>query len=132
MKPAKTYKTNIISPTALWLPFQSGRRWVNLHQIVRLEGVGNYTTCIFADGTELLVALTLRCLQDRIPPGAFVRPHKKHLLNRTYVTSVHPAQFAVCLSNGDSVEIARRRVGSFRREMRLGPGCLFGKGFVNL
>lgn len=120
MKPPKTYKTNILSPTALWLPFQNGRRWVDLRAIIRLEGAGNYTTCVFADGSALLVALTLRCLQDRIPAGLFVRPHKKHLLNRAHVTSVQASTFAVQLTNGDSVEIARRRVGAFKREMRVG------------
>ena len=118
MKPPKTYKTNILSPTALWLPFQRGRRWVNLTEIVRLEGVGNYTTCVFADGSALLVALTLRCLQDRIPAGLFVRPHKKHLVNRAHVASVQTRTFAVQLTNGERVEIARRRVGEFAREMR--------------
>jgi two-component system, LytTR family, response regulator len=117
MKPPKTYKTNILSPTALWLPFQRGRRWVDLHTIVRLEGVGNYTSCIFADGSALLVALTLRCLQDRIPAGLFVRPHKKHLVNRAHVASVQPRTYAVQLTNGDRVEIARRRVEKFKREM---------------
>jgi DNA-binding LytR/AlgR family response regulator len=118
MKPPKTYKTEMLSPTALLLPFQSGRRWVGLQEIVRLEGVGNYTTCYFADGSVLLVALTIRCLQDRIPAGVFVRPHKKHLVNRLHVASVQASTFAVQLTNGDKVDIARRRVGEFKREMR--------------
>ena len=99
MKPPKVYKTNFLSPTALWLPFHAGRRWVNLTEIIRLEGVGNYTTCVFADGSALLVALTLRCLQDRIPAGLFVRPHKEHLVNRAHVASVQPRTYAVQLTN---------------------------------
>lgn len=65
MKPPKEYKTDFLSPTALLLPFQRGRQWVNFDQIIRLEGIGNYTTCLFADGTELLVALTLRRLVEQ-------------------------------------------------------------------
>lgn len=118
MKPPKIYKTNFVSLTALWLPFQNGRRWVDLAWIIRLEGVGNYTNCVFADGSALLVALTLRRLQDRIPAGLFVRPHKKHLINRVHVASIHTRRYAVRLTNGDSVEIARRRVEEFKREMR--------------
>ncbi len=119
MKPPKVYKTNIVSPTALCLPFQSGRRWVDLTAIVRLEGVGNYTTCVFADGSALLVALTLRCLQDRIPAGLFVRTHRKHLINRAHVARVQSRRYVVQLTNGDRVDIARRRVGAFAREMRV-------------
>ena len=118
MKPPKVYKTDFLSPTALLLPFEKGRRWVNLGEIIRLEGIGNYTSCIFADGTTLLVALTIRRLQDRIPNGLFVRPHKKHLLNRAYVAGVHPNTFAVSLTNGERVDMARRRVGEFKRDMK--------------
>jgi two-component system, LytTR family, response regulator len=118
MKPPKIYKTDFLSPTALLLPFQKGRRWVTFDQIIRLEAIGNYTTCIFADGSELLVALTLKRLEDRIPVDAFARTHKKHLVNRAYVASIQPRQFSVKLTNGDQVQIARRRVETLRSEMR--------------
>ena len=119
MKPSKAYqyKTAMLSPTALLLPFQAGRRWVSLDQIIRLEGEGNYTTCVFADGSALMVALTIKRLQDRIPAGLFVRPHKKHLLNRAHVADVSTNTFIVSLDNGDKVDIARRRVSAFKREM---------------
>ncbi|MBC7569387.1 MAG: LytTR family transcriptional regulator [Spirosoma sp.] len=118
MKPPKVYKRNILSPTALLLPFEKGHRWINLDEIIRLEGIGNYTSCIFADGSALLVALTIRRLQDRIPAGLFVRPHKKHLLNRAYVAGVHPNMGAVSLTNGDRVAMARRRAIAFRQDMK--------------
>ncbi len=118
MKPPKEYKTNFLSPTALLRPFQKGREWVSLDQIIRLEGIGNYTTCLFADGTKLLVALTLRRLADRLPAGLFVRPHKKHLINRAFVTRVYTHRSAVQLINGEQVAIARRRVDQFRAEMQ--------------
>lgn len=120
MKPPKVYKTDFLSPTALLLPFQKGRAWVSFDQIIRLEGIGNYTTCIFTDGTELLVALTLRRLADRLPEGAFVRPHKKHIVNRAHVARVYAHRSAVQLTNGEQVTIARRRAEQFRTEMRTG------------
>lgn len=103
------------SATALRLPFVQGNRWVNFDHIVRLEGVGNYTTCFLADGSTLLVALTIKCLHDRIPEGTFVRLHRKHLVNWRYVSSVSPATKAVCLTTGERVRIARRRIGSLCR-----------------
>jgi len=117
MTPPKVYKTDFLSPTALLLPFQKGRRWVSFDQIIRLEGIGNYTSCIFADGSELLVALTLRRLADRLPEGVFVRSHKKHIVNRTHIASIHPLRFSVKLTNSDRVELARRRIGTFKSEM---------------
>jgi two-component system, LytTR family, response regulator len=105
-------------PEALLLPFQSGRRWVGLQQIIRLEGNGNYTTLFFTDGSHLMVALTLKRLLKRIPDGTFVRPHRKHLINRAFIVGVHASTFTIDLSNGDSVCIARRRASAFRQDIQ--------------
>ncbi len=105
-------------PEALLLPFQSGRRWVGIQQIVRLEGDGNYTTLFFTDGSHLMVALTLKRLLKRVPAGTFVRPHRKHLVNRSFIVGVHASTSSLDLSNGDSVVIARRRALAFQKEMK--------------
>jgi two-component system, LytTR family, response regulator len=105
------------SSTALCLPFQAGQRWVDFGNIVRLEGIGNYTNCVFADGSQLLVALTLKRLQARIPAGLFLRSHRKHLINRTHVTTVHRPTSAVLLANGERLAISRRRLDDVRRMM---------------
>jgi two-component system, LytTR family, response regulator len=101
------------------LPFQTGRRWINLQQIVRPEGIGNYTICMFADGSQLMVALTIKRLLNRIPSGQFVRLHRKHLVNRAFITGVRPTAYVVDLSNGDKIAIARRRVGALMEEVRV-------------
>ena len=106
------------SATALLLPFRGSRRWVALSEIVRLEGIGNYTTCVFADGSRLLVALTIKRLNDRMPPGAFLRLHRKHLVNRGYVATNQPDEYWLRLTNGDTVAIARRRAGLVSRETK--------------
>jgi DNA-binding LytR/AlgR family response regulator len=123
MNPAKTSITGQILATseALLLPFRAGRRWVDFGQIVRLEGIGNYTTCFFADGSQLMVALTIKCLFDRMPASQFVRLHRKHLINRAFFEAIQPHNFMVLLSNGDAISIARRRAGTVMREFRAEP-----------
>lgn len=106
-------------PEALLLPFQSGRRWVSIEHIIRLEGDGNYTTCYFTDGSHLMVALTLKRLLKRVPVGTFLRPHRKHLINRSFIVGVHTNTFTIDLSNGDSIIIARRRATAFQQEMKM-------------
>ncbi|TAE23998.1 MAG: LytTR family transcriptional regulator [Cytophagales bacterium] len=108
----------IVPSEAVLLPFPSGRRWVSLHQIVRLEGQTNYTIVFFTNGTHLLVALTLKRLLERIPADQFVRIHRKHLVNRAFIAPTQSTSFMLDLSNGDSVAIARRRIGSFRQQMK--------------
>jgi two-component system, LytTR family, response regulator len=108
-----------IAPSeALLLPFPSGRRWVGLHQIVRFEGQTNYTIIFFTDGTHLLVALTMKRLLERMPANQFVRIHRKHLVNKAFIAHTQSTAFMLDLSNGDSVAIARRRIGTFRRQMK--------------
>jgi two-component system, LytTR family, response regulator len=114
--------TILSSAEALLLPFRGSRRWVAFSQIVRLEGIGNYTTCVFADGSRLLVALTLKRLHDRMPPGAFLRLHRKHLVNRGYVATNQPDEYWLRLTNGDRVAVARRRAETVLRETQ--PVCL--------
>jgi two-component system, LytTR family, response regulator len=112
-------KQPLARPDALLLPFLAGRRWVNVEQIVRLESEGNYTVFFFADGSRLLMAATLKRLMARIPADQFVRLHRKHLVNRTFITAIRPDDFAVDLSNGDAVSIARRRVSTMKRETKV-------------
>ncbi len=103
----------------LYLPFLKGRRWVPLARIVRLEGIGNYTRVFFTDGTDLLVALTLKVLEDRLPAETMIRPHRKHLLNWQYVRAVHPILQEVMLYNGERFSLARRRVSEVSQAYRL-------------
>jgi DNA-binding LytR/AlgR family response regulator len=102
------------SDVGLWLPFQKTRKWVSWAQIVRLEGVGNYTTCYFLDGSQLLTALSLNVFADRLPDEATLRTHRKHLVNRLHVVAVSFALSDVLLSNGERIPIARRRIPTFR------------------
>ena len=44
----------------LLLPFWGYRKKMPMHRIVRLEGEGNYTLFHFADGSQLMVSLTLK------------------------------------------------------------------------
>jgi two-component system, LytTR family, response regulator len=85
-----------------------------LVQIIRLEGMGNYTNFHFADGSELLAALSLKVYAQRVPPGSFMRPHRKHL----YIEAISGPRSEVVLTTGERIPVARRRVEVFRREWR--------------
>lgn len=107
------------SEAGLFLPFPQGRRWVLVSHIVRLEGAGNYTYCHFTDEPPLLAALSLKVLAGRLPGGALVRSHRKHLLNPLYIEAVSPANLKVVLTTGERLPVARRRIRAFRQECRV-------------
>lgn len=109
----------------LILPFWGYRRKMPMHQIVRLEGEGNYTVFHFADGSHLMVSLTLKRMESRLSPKVFVRPHKKNIINLMYLQGVHPEgasfgrpQLCASLVNGHRIEVSRRKATQFIRQVR--------------
>ncbi|GAB4025666.1 LytR/AlgR family response regulator transcription factor [Spirosoma koreense] len=91
-----------------------------MHRIVRLEGEGNYTVFHFADGSQLMVSLTLKKMESRLSPKVFARPHKKNIINLLYLASIHPdrQQLSVSLVNGDRVEVSRRKASRFIKQVK--------------
>lgn len=104
----------------LTLPFWGSRKKMPMHRIVRLEGEGNYTLFHFADGSQLMVSLTLKKMESRLSPKVFVRPHKKNIINLLYLEAVHPdnQQLSVSLVNGDRIEVSRRKASRFIKQVK--------------
>jgi two-component system LytT family response regulator len=109
----------------LTLPFWRFRRKMPAHRIVRLEGEGNYTLFHFADGSQLMVSLTLKKMQSRLPANIFVRLHKKNIINLMYLNEIHPdrfstgkSQLSVSLLNGDRVDVSRRKANEFIQQVQ--------------
>ena len=104
----------------LSLPFWGYRKKMPTHQIVRLEGEGNYSVFHFADGSQLIVSTTLKRMESRLPPGIFVRLHKKNIINLLYLEGIHPnrQQLSISLVNGDRVEVSRRKVSRFMMQVK--------------
>lgn len=103
----------------LTLPFWGYRKKMPMHRIVRLEGEGNYTVFHFADGTRLMVSLTLKKIESRLSPKVFVRSHKRNIINLLYLEGIHPGhqQLMVSLVNGDRVEVSRRKATGFIKQV---------------
>ncbi len=101
------------------LPFTSYRKKIPMHHIVRLEGEGNYTLIHFNDGTKLMISLTLKIMESRLLPGVFARSHKKNIVNLLYLSGLHPDRqsLTVSLTNGDRVDVSRRKASHFMREV---------------
>ena len=104
----------------LTLPFVGSRKKMPMHRIVRLEGEGNYTVFHFADGSQLMVSMTLKKMENRLSPRVFVRPHKKNIINLMYLADIQPdrQQMSVGLLNGNWVEVSRRKVSLFIKQVK--------------
>jgi two-component system LytT family response regulator len=80
----------------------------NPNQIIRLEAESNYTRFFFTDKKPLIVAKTLGEYEEMLVPHGFLRTHRTHLVNRTYVQSFQPEGYLLMKDNS-KVEISRRR-----------------------
>ncbi len=87
---------------------------IDLSQVVRLEGTGNYTTFILTDGTSHLSSKSL-CVYAPSLPSGFVRVHKSCIVNRHFVHGLDETTKSVVLSNKIKIKVARRRWGELKR-----------------
>lgn len=87
--------------------------WSNL---VRIEAESNYSRLILANGKSLFVARVLRKFEDELDRRLFVRTHKTHLVNKSFIISFTGGVHAsLVLSNGERIPVARRRKNLFAR-----------------
>ncbi len=91
-----------------------GTHFVPLADLFRVEAMSNYAR-IFARNTKpILVSKTLKDLEESLPSNIFLRIHKSHLVNLWHIKNLLPDQ-RIGLSNGDVLEVSRRRWAEVQR-----------------
>jgi DNA-binding LytR/AlgR family response regulator len=96
--------------TTIHLPSFLGWVTIPMSDIVRLEGKGNYTIFILADGQRLIYSKTISMFEGRLP-FPFVRVHKSTIINLLYLSQQNLAnkKLAFFMTDGFAVAISRRR-----------------------
>ncbi|MCE1198644.1 MAG: LytTR family DNA-binding domain-containing protein [Marinilabiliales bacterium] len=80
-------KANLMSsggesnPKTIALPDQNGFAIIEVDNIVRCEGLRNYTRILFSDNSEKVSSRTLLEFEKLLTPLGFVRIHRSHLVN---------------------------------------------------
>lgn len=89
-------------------------------EILRLEGDGNYTYVVLADGQKRLFSKTISYLLGLMPDGMLLRISKSHAINPVYLESVflRRRQRYVCLASGEKLEISRRKACEMRKQSK--------------
>ncbi|WP_409034067.1 LytR/AlgR family response regulator transcription factor [Runella sp.] len=82
---------------------------IDLSQVVRLEGTGNYTTFILSNGTSHLSSKSL-CVYAPNLPVSFVRVHKGCIINRRFVVRFDRKRRCVLMTDNVEIQVARRRL----------------------
>lgn len=85
-----------------------GTHFIPLNDLLRVEALSNYARIILRKGKPILVSKTLKDIGESLPDKVFLRVHKSHLVNLWHIHKLLPDQ-CLSLSNGDVVEVSRRR-----------------------
>lgn len=81
------------------------------HDVIRLEGSGNYTVFVLQNGQTHVSTKTIGNY-DPFLPSQFIRIHKRCIVNRAFVTGFCEQQKVVFLADGSTAKVARRRRNS--------------------
>ena len=86
---------------------------VPVNFVIMLIGQINYTTFIMSDGTQQVVAYTLKYFEPFLQTHGFQRIHRCSMINPTFVKEYCQEASLVTMRNGMSVKVARRRKEAF-------------------
>lgn len=92
----------------LALPAGSGIRMVTTSEIIHCVGINNYTQFFMTDNTHITVSRTIKEFEELLSDHGFIRTHKSHLVNTSFIVQVKHDNMLV-LNNGENIEISRRR-----------------------
>jgi len=98
------------------------RCWfVTIKSIRLIESEGNHSRIHF-DKERPLLYRTLASLEEKLPPGLFLRANRSQLVNLSFVDSIEPwfsGSLKVRLRDGTEIEFSRRQAQLFREQTSL-------------
>jgi two-component system, LytTR family, response regulator len=93
-----------------------GRKCVNANEVIALVAAINYSLAYMHDGQVIVVATTLKKLENRFDSDVFFRVHKSCMINLNYL-SQYDFQ-TIEMKNHLKAPISRRKRGAFERKIR--------------
>jgi DNA-binding LytR/AlgR family response regulator len=88
---------------------------VSIKEVILLKGDINYTTFYFRFGKNRVVSHTLKFFESYLEEQGFVRVHRSCIINPKFVQEYDKNNQLLLMSNGEVVNISRRRQKGFER-----------------
>ena len=96
------------------LPTMEGFEVVEVGEILRCEANGNLTDFYLKNGSKKLICRTLKFYEDVLQDMGFLRIHRSHLINLSYVTGYKKGKGGfVTMSDGKEVEVSSQKKQDF-------------------
>jgi len=102
------------------IPTSKGYSFVELDDIIRLEGLDNYTK-IYTKKETLITARTIKVFDKILEPLNFYRVHKQHIINLRNMKQYLRTDSYVEMIDGMSIQVARRRKPAFLKILKKSP-----------
>lgn len=94
----------------LVLPTVDGFQVVDIKDIIRLEGMRNYTRFILVDDTKVVVPYTMKKYEELLAEYGFMRIHLSHIINLRHVKKYTKGQGGeVEMTDGSFLGISRSK-----------------------
>jgi two-component system LytT family response regulator len=102
----------------LALPTITGLQFFLPQDIIRCEGMSNYTKFYFSNYHSITTSKTIKEYEEILIPHKFIRVHKSHLVNAEFVSGFTSQTNNIILKDGTIVEVSRRRKKEVLEELR--------------
>lgn len=97
-------------PDKIVLSTSEGMHIIELQNIIRCQADDYYTLYFLNDGKKIMVSKTLKESEKLLDSSNFIRPHKSHLVNISYIkTYVKSDGGYLILADGTQIPVARRK-----------------------
>lgn len=101
------------------VPTDKGMQVINVHSIIRVQSISNYSKLFFQNGKTLVVAKVLRWFEERLSEHKFLRIHRTHLVNGGFLRGYNNGgTVEIELCNGERFTVARRKRSEFLQSAR--------------
>lgn len=96
------------------LPTENGYEFLKINSIIYCEASSNYCKIFCIDGKEILLAKTLKNIQELLPTNLFQRIHKSYLVNLNYIARFDRTNsLEIELQNGKKLPVSFRQKDNF-------------------
>lgn len=101
------------------LPVGDAMQFFKANDIVRCESDSNYTYIFLTSGKKILLAKTLKEIEESLLGLSFFRIHQSHLINMNHVNRFSKSEGSyVVMSDGSNLNISRNRKELFMEQFR--------------
>ncbi len=98
---------------------QDGIYFINIKDVVRLEGEDNYTHIHMKAGNKLTASKTIKSYEEMLVGVNFYRVHKSHLVNLNYLKKFVKGDGGYIIMDDDKqIAVSRRRRAAFMEQMK--------------